>query len=97
MAPVNSSHSLILNHSVISVGGKHLKYTKTLKLCEMTSGGGRCERLPARRDSYAMSITCAKLRKKSVWGKVFRNTLLAGQSSELALSEKLNYLGDRNL
>lgn len=36
-APVNSSQSLILNHLVISVGGKHLKYTKTLKLCEITS------------------------------------------------------------
>lgn len=37
-APVKASHSLILNHLVISVGVKHLKYTKTLKLCEMASG-----------------------------------------------------------
>lgn len=60
-APVNSSHSLILNHWVISVGGEHLKYTKTLKLCEMASDRGRYERLPARRDSSAMST--AKLRR----------------------------------
>lgn len=43
---------------------KILKTLRLCKLCEMASGRGRCERFPARRDSYAMSITCAKLRRK---------------------------------
>lgn len=76
---------------------EELKDTKTLKFCEMASNQRRCERFPARGDSYVMSTTCAKLSRDLFGKKRLEIPSSQGNLQSLHFFEKLNCLGDRNL